>query len=263
MEFSYMYEGEAHRCVDRVELREQLQLQYNITDDEYRSEHDVSGEIRGVVTPDREVVRSRTHPPTNPIQAGIRSVAGRDDIFAEGYPGTELIAAVTMVPPTTQRDEQLQSGFSHQEFTVDGIPKNGTVSLDTDWEVDSARKALSEDKRKAVAHEYSVEGLPSDQLPIVIRANLRRDAREHLENIPSTIGERDANNQSQEVDPTKVEGLAALSVAIEYREDTPETIVAGGGGQLNIKNFRLKMQCLVLPPSDGYLGRSHGRIPSS
>lgn len=237
-----MYEGEAHRCVDQVELREQLRLHYDITDEEYRSEHDVKGEIRGIVTPDQEVVRSRTHSPTNPIQAGVRSVAGRDDVFGDGYPGTELIAAVTMVPPTTERDEQFQNGFTHQEFTVDGLPKNGTIPLNIDWEIEPARKALSEDERKAVGHEYTVEGLPSDQLPIVIRANLQRDAREHLESLQSTITERDANEQSQEIDPTTVEGLAALSVAIEYREDSPETVVAAGDGRLDIRNFRMEMQ---------------------
>ncbi|MDB2250155.1 hypothetical protein, partial [Halorubrum ezzemoulense] len=31
----------------------------------------------------------------------------------------------------------------------------------------------------------------------------------------------------------------------------------------NDESLDFKMCCLVLPPSDGYLRRSHGRIPSS
>lgn len=237
-----MYTGEVHRCLDRVELREQLRLDYHITDEEYRSEHTVTGEIQTVIIPDQEVIRSRTHPPTNPIQTGIRSAVEDASTFGNGYPGTELIVAVTRDPPETNRDKQFESGFSNQEFTVDGIPENGTVVLDTDWEVDRAREALSEDERKTMSHEYDVKGMPSDQLPVVVRANLRRDAREHLENISSTIDKQDTNGQHRGIDLKRLEGLAALSVGIEYREDSPEAVVAAGDGRLSIENFRIEMQ---------------------
>lgn len=235
------YTGEIHRCVDEIELREKLRLEYDITDEEYRSEHSVTGEISGLVSPDREVVRSRAYPPSNLIATGLQSVieAVGDGSVGKGYPGTDVIVAVTRVPPVTQRDEQFQEGFAQQEFTVDGIQENGTITLDCDWDLERARDSLSNDELKTVAHEYDVDGLPADQLPIVIRANLDRDAREYLENKPSTVY---AQREQSLLDPKEVEGMAALSIVIEYREDSPETIVAGGNGRLSIENFRLEME---------------------
>jgi len=237
-----MYTSEIYRCLNRVELREQLRLNYDITDEEYRSEHEITGEIRSLVTPDQEVVRARTHPPSNPIYSMVQSLTKSDNTLGEGYPGTNLIAAVTRIPPVTERDEQFQSGFSRQEFTVEGIPENGTITIDGDWTPDQARDSLANDEQKAVSHEYNVEELPSDQLPVVIRATLQRDAREHLESALSTINERDVKKRNRGIDPTEVEGLAVLSIAIEYREDSPERNVAGGDGELYIENFRVEMQ---------------------
>lgn len=237
------YQGEIQRCVDRVEVREQLRLDYDITDTEYRSQHTVTGEVRGLVIPDQELVRSREFPPTNPIQKLIQTGGKSEATFGEGYPGTDLVVAVTRVPPMTARDEQFQDGFSEVAFSVDGLPENGTVVLNADWDVDRARDALSEDERKTVSHEYDVTDLPSDQLPIVIRGHLRRDAREFLASLPSTVHEKGNLEQAHDSlasDLQQVEGWAALSVEVEYRESTSERDVAGGG-QLSLKNFRLEM----------------------
>lgn len=235
------YLGEIHRCIGRVELREKLELDYNITEDEYQSKHSVAGEIRGIVQPDREVVRSRRHPPSNPIQTGV---AGNGS-FGDGYPGTELIAGVTMVPPVTERDQQFQEGLREVEFTVDGIPENGTITLDGDWDLEEARESLAEDEEKSISHEYSIGNIPSDQLPIVIRGHLRRDAREYLESISLTDEERKALEKrgggTLESALQDFEGQAVLSVEIEYREKSPEREVAAGDGQLSIKNFRMEM----------------------
>ena len=225
-----MYVGEAHRCVDRVELREKLRLDYDITDDEYRSEHSVSGELRAVVTPDKQVVRAREYPPTNPLETAVQLVGDDHDVVGDGYPGTELIVALTRVPPTVTRDEQYQEGFAEQIFTVDGIPKNGTVTLDEDWSAKAAKHSLAEDEQKTVSREYGVEGFPPEQLPVVVRANLHTDAREYVE----------AHDVPFRGDPKQVEGQATLSIEVEYREDSPE-IEGGTNGRLRVENFRAEM----------------------
>ncbi len=228
--------------MDQPELRERLRLSYEITEEQYRSEHEVSGELRLSLTPDREVVRSRAYRPSNLLQSGIDALVGSSGAFGEGYPGTTLIAAMTRVPPMTQGEEEYQSGFSSEEFTVDGIPENGTVTLDADWRLDRARDALANDERKILSHEYDVEGLPSDQLPVLVRATLHRDAREYVESVTSTVDARDAAEQRRRVDPKELEGLAALSISVKYREDSPEANVAGGDGRLYVENFRMEMQ---------------------
>lgn len=238
------YRSEINRCIDRIELREELRLDYDITDEEYRSEHSVEGMMRTVLGPDREVIRSRKHPPSNPIQAVVQQGASEES-FGDGYPGAELIAAVTRVPPTTQRDQQFQEGFKEVEFTVDGIPENGTVTLDGDWELSHAQDSLAEDERKVVSHEYDIEEFPSDQLPIVIHGHLRRDAREYRENRPSTVQEQElVERQYDSWDSylQQFEGQAVFALEVEYRQDSPERNIAAGDGQLSIKNFRMEME---------------------
>lgn len=237
-----MYRGEVHRSLDRVELREKLRVDYDITDEQYRSRHSVSGEIRGAITPDKEVVRSREHPPNGLFEKIVSATTGTGDHVAEGFPGTHLMVGITRVPPTTQRDDKFQEGFSQQDFTVDGVPKNGTVLLESDWDAERARRSLSDDEQKTVSHSYDVDGMSGEQLPVVVRADLHRDAREYLESEPSTIGERDAQQRTQHHDPKEFEGQAALSVAIEYRQDSPELNVAAGDGTLHIENLRAEMQ---------------------
>lgn len=225
-----MYRGEAHRCFDRVELREKLRLDYKITNNEYRSRHSVSGEIRGVVTPDKEVVRAREYPPSNIIESVIQWGVGSNEIIGKGYPGTDLIVALTRDPPRVSRDNQYQKGFTEQAFSVDGIPKNGTVTLHGDWDTETARTSLVEDERKVVSHEYDIDDFPSEQLPIVIRGELYTDAREHLEGLDLPLG----------VDPKMYEGQAVLSIEVEYKDNTPE-VERSTGELLVIENFRAKM----------------------
>lgn len=237
-----MYSGEIHRTVDWVELREKLRLDHEITDEQYRSEHSVSGEIRERITPDKEIVRARAHPPTGLIETAARSMADGMESTYDGFPGTEFLVGLTRMPPMTERDDQFEEGFKQQDFTIDGIPKNGTVSLDGDWDLKQVRNALENDEQKAVSHSYQVEGMPSEQLPVVVRAKLHRDAREYLESLPSMVGERDAQDRDRMHDPKDLEGQAALSIVIEYREDSPELKVAAGDGSLKIKNLRAEME---------------------
>ena len=245
------YFGEIHRCLDHVELRESLELDYEITDEEYRSEHSVSGEIRGLVTPDREVVRSRMYPPTNPIQTTVRKGTKENGPFGEGFPGTDLIVGTTMIPPMTLRDSQLEEGVRQVEFSVDGIPENGTVVLDGNWDLDRARHSLSEDEQKIVSHEYNIDQFPSDQLPIVIKGSLHRDAREYLEDRYEEGGINHPYD-SWESYLQRQEGRAILAIVIEYRKGStegeinpggsPERDIAASDEQLFIENFRLEME---------------------
>jgi hypothetical protein len=248
------YSGEIHRCIDHVELREKLSLDYEIKKEAYRSEHSASGEIRCILNPDTELVRSRVYPPSNPIQAALRSGADEGDTFGDGFPGTDLLVGVRMFPPMTYRDEQMQEGKQKVEFSVDGIPENGTVVLDGDWHIDDARRSLSEDEQKVVTHEYEISQFPSDQLPIVIKGHLHRDAREYLENKYSTPQEREQIEdqfKSWESLLQRQEGRAILGIEIKYRkgntdrnnsEAAPERDIGASDGKLIIENFRLEME---------------------
>lgn len=236
---------ELRRCVEWVELRENLHLDYDLTEEVYRSDHSVSGEVRALVEPDWDVFRAREHPPWNPIQSLVRRVGAGDGQFGDGFPRTELVVAVTRVPPPTLRDSALRAGVGEVEFDVEGLPENGTVTLDADWSAERARESLTEDRREVVSHEYDVSGYPTGQLPIVVRGHLQRDAREYVENLPRETRERlveRAVDDSEEAFLERYEGWAVLSIRVEYREDAPEQVVALGEEELSIRNLRMEME---------------------
>lgn len=226
-----MYHGEAHRCVSMIELREKLRLDYQITNEGYRSEHSVSGVIRGVVNPDKGVVRDREYLPKNPLESLLQLAVDSDTVVGDGYPGTELMVALTRCPPRINTDEQYQEGFAEQAFSVEGVPKNGTISLNTDWDTETARQSLAEDEEKVVTHKYEIESFPSKQLPVIIRGKLYSDAREYLEGREVPFNG----------DPKMKEGQAVLSIEIEYKDSAPE-VDQTTDERLIIENFRAEME---------------------
>jgi hypothetical protein len=176
----------------------------------------------------------------NLIGGILRGRTDDENTVGDGYPGTDLIVAITRRPPTTQRDDQFQEGFRQLDFTVDGIPTNGTVTLNGDWDLQRAQDALSNNTVKAVSHEYDILDMPSGQLPILIRADLHRDAREYLETKESD--DRRSQRRAFQDDPKEFEGRAVLTITVEAREENVELNVAAGSGWIHIEKFRVEMQ---------------------
>lgn len=225
---------EIHRNLETVELLEQLQLDFNITGEEYRSTHDVSGKIRAQVVPDNKTKRAREKPPKSILGRISSSTSNVDSLALEtGYPQTAIFAAVSRQPPTTQSGEAHQEGLREQRFSVEDLPENGTVKLESSWSVHQIKQALENDEHAFVEHEYDIVNFPSDQLPIVLRAELERDAREYLEDQMRMTNTRVTS---------RYEGQAILAIEIEFPQNAPEAERAGGYGKLEITNFSLDME---------------------
>lgn len=226
--------SEIRRTLDEVELLEQLRFDLKITAEEYRSTHRTKGKIRGKVHPDNETRRARKNPPKGPLERVAASVKGVNSFAAEsGYPETDCFVGLTRVPPVARDAQAHENNVDQQRFEVDGLPDNGTVRLEGDWSAHEITNALENDELAFVEHEYDIVDFPSDQLPIVLRANLHRDAREYIEN------KLEANLRTG---ASRYEGQAVLSLEVEFPGDAPEAERAGGTGSLTIDNFRVDME---------------------
>lgn len=246
------YESEIQRVLDRVEIREKLDLEYHITESEYQSGHDISGTIEAIMTPDSELKRAREYPPVGLAERLVAAMRGVDSLATEtGYPGTTCYAGVVQNPPSMMDDEGYKDAVAKQKVAVEGLPTNGTIELTKDWEIPEIDRALSNDERKGVSVDYAVERFPSEHLPIIIRGNLHRDAREHIE---KKIDERDREMQNRNLSGRRLEewerekedlkrnarrreGEALLSIKLEYRADAPEAERAGKH-EMHIEHFR-------------------------
>lgn len=246
------YQPEIHRSLDNVEVLEQLKLDFHITEEEYRSSHDVSGKVRGSIIPDSDIKRARGYPPVSIPERVIASVTESESLALEtGYPGTHFYAGLVRNPPVITDEEHQLEGRSAQVFSVEDIPDNGTVELGKEWELEEVKQSLSNDEHIEFSHEYSIEGYPSEHLPIVIRGNLHRDAREYLEKRIKERTERKQSRKWQEIPEQKqkqlirparrYEGYAVLSIVLEYRGDAPEAEVATDTNMI-IDSFRADME---------------------
>lgn len=226
--------SEIRRTLETVELLEMLELDFNITGEEYRRTHEVSGKIRGRVVPDNETKRAREKPPKSVLGRIAASINNLDSLALEsGYPQTNIFAAVSRRPPTTQSAQAHQENLREQRFEVENLPKNGTVKLESSWGIIDINRALEEDEHAFVEHDYDIVNFPSDQVPVVIRAELERDAREYLED---QMGMTDTRKTS------RYEGQAIIAVEVEFPHDAPEAERGGGVGMLEMNNFTIDMQ---------------------
>jgi|GEM_PF-2669961 len=231
--------SEIRRNLFEVELLERLNLKFNITADEYKSSHSVDGKVRGKIDPDNNAKRDRVNPPVSLLERLTSANGDRSLALASGYPQTDLFVALSRLPPLSQGDEAHQDNVTTQRFSVEGLPENGTVQLEGDWSATEIDQALQDDEIAYVEHEYDIVDFPSDQLPVVIRADLHRDARKYIENKLS-VKDVTINRDIEEL-ARRFEGQGVLSIEIEFPSDAPEAERAGGTGQLTINNFRLDM----------------------
>jgi hypothetical protein len=262
-------QSEIQRTLDRVEIREKLNLELDITEEEYQSSHEVEGLVRGVVTPDSKVERARKFPPVSILERAVAAATNSESLAREtGYPGTEFYIGVVRGAPTKTEDADHQEGLSRQMFSVEGLPDDDTIKLEKDWTVAEVEDALANNERKGCVKEYSINRYPRDQLPVVVRGKIHRDAREYYQNREERrerkkrrARQQSANRQQQERrvqqnssvvidDDTRqrirhnarqYEGLAALSIEVEYRGDSPEAEV-GSNETFIIDNFRAEME---------------------
>ncbi len=242
------YEPEIRRTLERVEILEQLDLEYNITEEEFRSTHEVDGKVRAVVKPDSEVRRARKHPPVSIPERIVSSLTGSRSLALEtGYPGTSFYVGLVCDPPTMQDDEQAQQGMRAQTFSLENLPMNGTIEMGKDWDLAGVAQRLSENQKITTTHEYDIERYPSEHVPVVVRASIHRDAREQVEQRFGEIKEKIKNSSNRQLTESKkrefdrrarrLEGYAMLTLELEYQADSPEA-ERGGKRNLDIENFR-------------------------
>ncbi|MFB6296867.1 MAG: hypothetical protein ABEH66_08545 [Halobacteriales archaeon] len=221
-----MYEAEVHDTLEKLGVLEKLDFDLRITESEYRSQHELSGEIRARGKPTNEVVSNRQNPPQNllgRLTGGKGGVSGT----GEGFPGTSFYVGLNRVPPFDQDDESFREGFIESATEVEGIPENGTLEMALDWDLSEAERLRSEDNRKMVSESYSFTDFPSDLLPVRVRAELHPDAREAFE-------QRDIQTERG---LGYFEGKAVLYIEIELKEN--ET---NDPGRLHIDTFQMEME---------------------
>lgn len=239
------YRSEIHRELDQVEIIETLDLEYQITESEYKSSHHVSGEIRATMFPDAEVRRAREHPPKSVPERVVSSVTGVDSLsLATGYPGTRFYVGLVREPPVGRDDSQFREGTAAQMFSVEGVPQNDTIELGKQWTLSEVDAALAEDTFKTSSWAYDITQYPSEQLPLVIRASIHRDAREYLEkeiedSLP-TDATRDERKEQKRV-ARQYEGYAVLSIELEYRSTSAE-FDTPTDRMLTVEEFRVELE---------------------
>lgn len=239
------YRSEIHRELERVEIRETLDLEYQITESEYNSSHDVTGEVRGILMPDVEIKRARKHPPISLAERVVSSIVGSESLAREtGYPGTTFYVGIVRNPPVGRNQSQYREGTAAQLFSVEGVPKNDTIELGKEWTLSEVDTALADDTFKTSSKTYDIEQYPSEQLPLVIRASIHRDAREYLEKQIEQYVPDDATREERKQKKRtarQYEGYAVLSIELEYR-DTSAEFDAPTDRMLTIEEFRVELE---------------------
>jgi hypothetical protein len=205
-----MYRAEVHRTVSEVQLLERLSFDLTITDEAYQSEHSTDGEIRVFNRADDQVIGDREYPPAHPLGVLTGGLNGESE---SAYPGTTLYVGVAREPPLEQDEDAFQDDYVLEAIDVEGVPEDGVVGVDIDWNAAEARESMADDAARVAAERYDVSGLPNDQLPIIVRAELYRDAKRILRVLRDEEEERDNLRGRQQY-----EGQAALVLDIEHRK---------------------------------------------
>lgn len=266
------YEPEIRRALTTVEILEKLDLAYNITEEEYRKTHEVDGEVRAVIEPDSEVRRARKYPPVSLPERIVSAVTGSRSLALEtGYPGTSFYVGLVCNPPVMRGDELAQQGMAAQKFSLEDLPTNGTIRMSKNWDTPEVEQKLTDDQGLITSHQYEIEQYPSEHIPVVIRGNLYRDAREqaekrnaelqrqvreiqskHLSKEQKKGMEREARRLERQVangrdleelkkemerDARRLEGYAMLTLELEYRGDSPDA-ESGSTETMHIESFR-------------------------
>lgn len=217
------YNAEISDTLDSVTLRETLQFDLDITEREYKSDHEISGELRLEYKPTKKALKNRESPPISPLLYLAQLLD--KEVPIQGYPGTRAHIAFSKATQNSQNK-------SFVEPNVTGLPENETLSVDATWSTSELKDMLAEDNRKIETKQYDITGFPSSQLPIIVRAKLYRDAVELYRDAvelhpeldreqtqPEDKRERERRNQKRKNMQAKYEGLSALSIALEHRSD--------------------------------------------
>jgi hypothetical protein len=218
-----MSKQEVHQTVSELRVEERVASDLEITEEEYRSEFDVSGRLDVVAKPDKRAVRDRERRPRHVLDA-VRSLVDAEggNVFGrDAYPGTGMYLGVSNQLPA---DESWTD-----RVEVDGLPENGTVEFDVDWDATDAQRVLADNDASVFTHEYEIASYPRDRLPIVVRARLYRDAVELVRDDDGSGEENDNLRRRQEL-----EGLAALLIEIEHRD-------VRDGGRLELSTLKIDM----------------------
>lgn len=235
-----MYKPEVHRTVDRVQLLEKLDFDLTITDAAYTSDHSTEGELRVFRKADEQAVEDREHPPTHVTEPVAEQVRDALDVGGQSsaFPGTRLFVGLARETPVKQEEGGFQDDYVTEAMHVDGVPENGVVEFDTDWELQEARRSVAEGVSKVDEKPYEIANLPADHLPLIVRAEIRRDAR-RIEQVLQMADHDDMRGHA------RFEGLAALLIEVEHR-DTTATDRA-----MQVDGFRMEMS-RTFPQADFY-----------
>lgn len=134
------------------------------------------------------------------------------------------------VPPLTQDEEEFQEDLYSEATSIDGVPENGTITIDADWTTEEAEQHLADGSKKVSSEDYTVD-FPGDELPLVVNAGLHRDVIEFAENNGLT----DVIIQSNE-ELSNYTGLAALWIAISLRGNAKSR-----ADRMELRTFRIDM----------------------
>lgn len=206
-----MYHPEVHETVKRVQLLEKLDFDLTITDEAYRSDHTPSGEVRVFTKAEKNTVRDREYPPQN-LLSKVTELLREEGGIDSSFPGTNFYVGFARTPPLERDEEAVREDYVTEAVEVEGVPENGTVEFDADWDLEEAERSLAESETHYETREYDIEGFPTDQLPIIVRAELESNAVQWGEKLglPNPYLDR-------------IEGLAVLDIELEYRDTLPGT----------------------------------------
>jgi hypothetical protein len=207
-----MYQPEIRRTVSEVQLLERLSFDLTITDESYQSEHSTDGEIRVFDRADDQVVRDRTHPPAHPLGVLAGNLTG-DGETESAYPGTTLYVGIGRDPPLERDEDAFQDDYALKAVDIEGVPENGVIEFGLDWESAEAEESMADAAGRVATESYDISGLPNDRLPIIVRAELYRDAKRILR----VLGDENGQDRDDLRGRQRYEGQAALVLDIEHR----------------------------------------------
>lgn len=203
-----MYTPEMHRTLKKVKLIEELDLYLKITDQAYQSDFESTGYLEVHSQADEQAVLERQHQAWNPFSSVIDALAGGE--ATDTNLGTKMHIGMYRRSPLEQDDNAFRGDHYVKAVDIEGLPENGTVTIDLGWDVEEAKESVSGDLTKVESIEYDVDNYPSNQLPIIVRGNLYRDARR----IADVLGAEHDDMRGKQY----FEGRAALTIEIENRE---------------------------------------------
>lgn len=217
----FPYDPEIADTLKSVGLREHLQYDLDITEREYRSDHSIAAEFFLKYEPTKTALKNRQSAPKTPLSL-VGKLIGQG-LQLEGYPGTRAHVGFTK-----SWDEERESSI---EPTVEGIPIDDTLTFDCDWGTQELKEAQAEGEVKTETRKYDISGYPTEGLPIIVRAELYRDAVELLRKIDSEH-DRDASHQREKDQRERIrqerrnkraefEGQSALAIELKNRQDIP------------------------------------------